>query len=172
MVRKNSMKAVAPTRGVTSFLVGSVPRARMASICSVTIMEPSSLAMPEALRPATISPVISGPSSRDHADGDQLADQRDPAKSLQGAGRVQRQQRADGESGQNHDGQRADADQVRLLQHVAHVERAAEEVCERLRRRAGCIPEPPAQHLWRLQWAKSVRVRAPCRVGKILLREL
>ena len=63
MVRKNSMKAVAPTRGVISFLVGSVPRARMASICSVTIIEPSSLAMPEALRPATISPVMSGPSS-------------------------------------------------------------------------------------------------------------
>ena len=58
------MKTVAITRGVTSFLVGSVPRARMASICSVTFMEPSSLAMPEALRPATIRPVSTGPSSR------------------------------------------------------------------------------------------------------------
>ena len=35
----------------------------MASICSVTTMEPSSLAMPDALRPATMRPVISGPSS-------------------------------------------------------------------------------------------------------------
>ena len=51
------------TRGVTSFFVGSVPSARMASICSVTVIEPSSLAIPEALRPATISPVMTGPNS-------------------------------------------------------------------------------------------------------------
>ena len=64
MLRKNNMTTVAITRGVTSFLLGSVPRARMASICSVTFMEPSSLAMPLALRPATISPVSTGPNSR------------------------------------------------------------------------------------------------------------
>ena len=64
MTRKNSMAVAAMTRGVTSFLEGSVPRARMASICSVTTMEPSSLAMPEALRPETIRPVSTGPSSR------------------------------------------------------------------------------------------------------------
>ncbi len=63
-VKKKSMVTVAITRGVTSFLEGSVPRARMASICSVTTMEPSSLAMPEALRPETIRPVSTGPSSR------------------------------------------------------------------------------------------------------------
>ena len=38
--------------------------ARMASICSVTFMDPSSLAMPLELRPATIKPVSTGPSSR------------------------------------------------------------------------------------------------------------
>ena len=64
MVRKNSITTVAITRGVTSFFVGSVPRARMASICSVTFMDPNSLAMPEALRPATMSPVNTGPRSR------------------------------------------------------------------------------------------------------------
>ena len=57
------MTTVATTRGVTSFFVGSVPSARMASICSVTVIDPSSLAMPEELRPATISPVMTGPSS-------------------------------------------------------------------------------------------------------------
>ena len=36
----------------------------MASICSVTFIEPSSLAMPEALRPAIMSEVSTGPSSR------------------------------------------------------------------------------------------------------------
>ena len=39
----------------------------MASICSVTFMEPSSLAMPEELRPATISEVSTGPNSRTRA---------------------------------------------------------------------------------------------------------
>ena len=52
MVRKKSITTVETNRGVTSFLRGSVPRARMASICSVTTMEPSSLAIPEAFRPA------------------------------------------------------------------------------------------------------------------------
>ena len=32
----------ATTRGQTSFFTGSAPRARMASICSVTFIEPSS----------------------------------------------------------------------------------------------------------------------------------
>jgi hypothetical protein len=63
MVRKNSITTLAMTRGVTSLRVGSVPRARMASICSVTFIEPSSEAMPEALRPDTIRPVNTGPSS-------------------------------------------------------------------------------------------------------------
>ncbi len=36
----------------------------MASICSVTFMDPSSLAIPEELRPATISAVSAGPNSR------------------------------------------------------------------------------------------------------------
>ena len=35
----------------------------MASICSVTFMEPISEAMPEALRPETMRPVSTGPSS-------------------------------------------------------------------------------------------------------------
>ena len=63
IVRKNNMNTVAKSRGVTSFLSGSVPSARMASICSVTIMEPSSLAIPDALRPETIRLVRTGPNS-------------------------------------------------------------------------------------------------------------
>ena len=50
-------------RGSTSLRIGSVPSARSAAICSVTIIEPSSAAMPEPTRPATISPVSTGPSS-------------------------------------------------------------------------------------------------------------
>ena len=58
---------MATTRGVMSLRMGSVPEARIASTCSVTTIEPSSEAMPEALRPATSSAVIAGPSSRTSA---------------------------------------------------------------------------------------------------------
>ena len=57
------MTTVATMRGMTNFLIGSVPSARIASICSVTTIDPSSEAMPEALRPETIKPVSTGPSS-------------------------------------------------------------------------------------------------------------
>ena len=58
------MAMLAKMRGVTSLRIGSTPRARMASICSVTTMEPSSLAMEDALRPETMIPVSTAPSSR------------------------------------------------------------------------------------------------------------
>ncbi len=48
---------------MTSLRTGSVPRARIASICSVTFMEPISEAMPDALRPEIMRPVSTGPSS-------------------------------------------------------------------------------------------------------------
>ena len=53
----------ASTRGTTSLRTGSVPSARSALIWSVTTIEPSSAAMPEPTRPASISPVSTGPSS-------------------------------------------------------------------------------------------------------------
>ena len=58
------MEMQANRRGVTSLRMGSTPRARMASICSVTTIEPSSLAIEDAFRPATMMPVSTGPSSR------------------------------------------------------------------------------------------------------------
>ena len=53
------------TRGMTIFLIGEVPSARMASICSVTAMEPSSAAMPEPARAATMMAVSTGAISRE-----------------------------------------------------------------------------------------------------------
>src|ERR1700734_450461 len=63
IVRKNNMNTVATSLGVTSLRYGSVPSARIASICSDTFIEPSSLAIPEAFRPETINPVNTGPNS-------------------------------------------------------------------------------------------------------------
>ena len=72
-VKHGSMMAVASMRGVTSFWTGSVPSARMASICSVTFMEPSSLAMPDELRPATMTEVSTGTEFAHEDDGNDLA---------------------------------------------------------------------------------------------------
>src|SRR5204863_2616238 len=63
IVKKKSINTVEITLGVTNFFVGSVPKARMASICSVTTIDPISLAIPEEFLPATINPVKTGPSS-------------------------------------------------------------------------------------------------------------
>ena len=51
-------------RGTTSLRMGSAPNARMASICSVTAMEPISAAMPAPMRLPTTSAVSVGASSR------------------------------------------------------------------------------------------------------------
>ena len=64
IVSTGSMISAASTRGVTSFLIGSVPSVFSASICSVTFIDPSWAAMPEPTRPATIRPASTGPSSR------------------------------------------------------------------------------------------------------------
>ena len=63
MVRTGTMNTPASTRGTASLRIGSVPSARSALIWSVTIIEPSSAAMPEPTRPVTISAVSTGPSS-------------------------------------------------------------------------------------------------------------
>ena len=54
----------ASTRGTTSLRSGSAPSARMASTCSVTVMAPSSAAMPQPMRAPTVSAVSTGASSR------------------------------------------------------------------------------------------------------------
>ncbi len=51
-------------RGTTRYLIGLVDSVESASIWSVTRMVPISAAMAAPMRPATISPAITGPSSR------------------------------------------------------------------------------------------------------------
>src|SRR3954469_3965611 len=72
-VSTGSITSAAMTRGVTSFLIGSVPSVLRASICSVTRIEPIWAAMPEPTRPATMRPASTGPSwgraPRAHASG-------------------------------------------------------------------------------------------------------
>ena len=63
IVSTGAMNSPASIRGTTSFRMGSVPSARSALIWSVTTIEPSSAAMPEPMRPVSMSAVSTGPSS-------------------------------------------------------------------------------------------------------------
>ena len=51
-------------RGPTRYFIGCVARVDSASICSVTRMVPISAAIAAPIRPATIKPASTGPSSR------------------------------------------------------------------------------------------------------------
>ncbi len=59
-----SIKVAANTRVTTRYLKGFVPETSMASICSVTRMDPISAPMPEPILPAQINAVMIGPISR------------------------------------------------------------------------------------------------------------
>ena len=102
----------------------------MASICSVTFMEPSSLAMPEELRPATSSAVSTGPSSRTRVMETMLPGASHLSVLRQRARHLQRHDRAAEEAGQDHDGQAADADGVHLQEDVVGIVRPAGDVAD------------------------------------------
>ena len=128
IVSSGSMTQVAITRGVTSFCTGSVPSARMASICSVTFMEPSSLAIPEAFRPATSSDDEHRAEFADERDRDDLSRLSSCAVCGERARHLQRHDRAAEKAGQNDNRQAADADDVHLHENVAAIMRAAKYV--------------------------------------------
>ncbi|MNT13631.1 hypothetical protein D3C72_1486070 [compost metagenome] len=62
--KTGSIKVVAMIRVTTKYLKGLVPDTSIASICSVTRIEPSSAPIPEPILPAQIKAVIIGPISR------------------------------------------------------------------------------------------------------------
>src|SRR5690242_12402096 len=59
-----SISVVASTLVTIKYLNGFVPETSMASICSVTRIDPNSAPMPEPILPAQISAVITGEISR------------------------------------------------------------------------------------------------------------
>ncbi len=128
MVRKKSMVMDAEMRGVTSLRIGSTPRARMASICSVTTMEPSSLAIEEALRPETMTPVSTGPSSRIMVSETNWPVTAVAPKAESVAADCSASTPPVEKPGEHHDRQRSDADDVGLDQELGPVNRRAIEV--------------------------------------------
>src|SRR6266581_543833 len=125
IVRKKSINTVEITLGVTNFFVGSVPKARMASICSVTNIEPISLAIREEFR--------------HHANRDQLPDETERPESLERMRAVQRQHGAGERAREHHDRKRTHADQIGLLDHVGKVAWMAKEIGERSAGEQGII---------------------------------
>ncbi len=68
-----------------------------------------------------------------------MPDQGDRPETLQRVGRLQCQDAAGEEPGQDHDRQRAYADQVGLLDHIREIQRLAKQVGHRLRGQQGVI---------------------------------
>ncbi len=125
------MRAVAIMRGVTSFCIGSVPSARMASICSVTFIEPSSLAMPDELRPATMTAGQHRSQFAHQDDRDHSARAARLAVLLQRAAHLQGHHGAGEEAGQQNDRHAAHADDVHLQQNVVDIVGFTEDIPER-----------------------------------------
>src|SRR6218665_534740 len=80
------MNVAASTRVTTKYFIGLVADTSMASICSVTFMEPSSAPIPEPIFPAQMSAVITGPISR-MSDTDTICGSMDSAPKSLNTGR-------------------------------------------------------------------------------------
>jgi hypothetical protein len=131
-VSTGSMISAASTRGVTSFLIGSVPRVLSASICSVTRMDPSCAAMPEPDASGDHEAREHGTELANHRPGDEAADVHRGPELLHLHAGLQGQHHAGEEAGEQHDPERLDPDLVHLLHEVLRVERAHEREAQRL----------------------------------------
>ena len=81
-----------------------------------------------------MSPVKDGSEFTHHRCRNQLSDQCDRSEPLESIGGLQRQHAAGEKSGQNDNWKGANADKVRLLNHVSEIKRFANEIAYRLRR--------------------------------------
>ena len=64
ITNNGNINVVAKIRVMTKYLNGFVPETSIASICSVTFIEPNSAPIPEPILPAQIKAVMMGPISR------------------------------------------------------------------------------------------------------------
>src|SRR5258708_37832153 len=86
MTRTGIISVVAIILVTTRYLNGFVPDTSIASICSVTFIEPSSAPMLEPILPAQINAVMTGPISRT-TDSDTIAGSHDSAPNRCNVGR-------------------------------------------------------------------------------------
>src|SRR6187551_2481545 len=126
-VSTGAIKKPASTRGTTSLRIGSVPSARSALIWSVTTIDPSSAAMPDPMRPDSISAVSTGPSSLII---DALTSRPTTGRAPNWSS-VSPLCSASEKAGEQHHRQRSDADRVELLDDVMAVDRRADDAAKR-----------------------------------------
>jgi hypothetical protein len=124
-VSRGSMIRVARRRGTTSLRTGSAPMERRASTCSVTVMDPSSAAMPEPDAAADHERREHRPQLPHEGQGDDLADVEAGAELGQGVGRLEGEHHAREQRGDVGQIERADADAVELAEDLLKVEREA-----------------------------------------------
>ena len=120
------MMRPAISRGTTRYLIGLVDSVVRASICSVTRMVPISAAMAAPMRPATIRPASTGPSSRVSEMTDDVGDGGFGIEAGEAGIALQRQHHAGEDRGQPHHRQRVVADIDQLAADQAEVEGPAE----------------------------------------------
>ena len=131
MVSSGKTTAVAIRRGVTNFWIGSVPRARIASICSVTFIEPSSLAIPDAFRPATSSELKHWPQFANQRDSNNLTNLARSSVRRQSLRHLHRHHGSAEEARKYDNRETADADNIHLQDNVAAVMRAEDNILHR-----------------------------------------
>ena len=113
----------AVTRGTTSFFTGSAPSARMASICSVTFIAPTSAAMPLPMRPPDDDRGERGRELAREGEADDARDVLDAAEALQAEGELDGHDHADEERRHRDDAHRADAEGLHLVHRRLDLER-------------------------------------------------
>ena len=124
------MTTSATSRGTTSMRIGESPSDCSASICSVTTIEPSSAEIAAPERPATTTAESIGPSSRAIVNATRAADEVADAVLHGLIGGFERKDHAGAERGQEHDAPRLHAQEVGLLDGLAHANaQPADEPC-------------------------------------------
>ena len=141
-VRTGAMKKPASTRGTTSLRIGiGAERAQRVDLIGHDHRaELGGDARADAA--GQHQPGQHRPELLDHRRADQPADERPRAELIERHAALQRQHGAGEEPGQQHDGQRPDADRVELLDDVAEVERPARRCRESSRPAGARTPAP------------------------------
>ena len=131
----------ASSRGATRYFIGLVDSVDSASIWSVTRMVPISAAMAAPMRPATIRPASTGPSSRVIDSTTTIGDRALGGEAGEAGIGLQRQHHAGEDRGQRHHRQAEIADLQQGAREQAAVERRADQMrqaeCREQRQRTG-----------------------------------
>ena len=156
IVRKKSMNTVDTNRGVTSFF-GRVGAESTHGVDLFRHYHGSQFAgHAGSIAPGHHEPGNDRPQLCHHSHRNQLPDERQRSEPLQGVCAVQRKGTTDGKSGEHDNGQRTNADQIGLLQHVAPIHRMLEQVGNRTAHQQRVFLDSQDFFLGKLRWRDEV----------------